>query len=54
MIGVEKEQILHRFLTGIPARFEAAKGDPRFCAALIECDESTGRAHSIQRIMLGE
>jgi metallophosphoesterase (TIGR00282 family) len=54
VIGVQKEQILHRFLTGLPGRFEAAKGDPRFCAVLIECDETNGRAKSIQRLMLGE
>ena len=54
VIGVQKEQILQRFLTGLPARFEAAKGDPRFCAVLIECDQHTGRANSIQRLMLGE
>ena len=28
--------------------------DVRFCAALVECDESTGKARSIQRIMLDE
>lgn len=54
VIGVEKEQILQRFLTGLPGRFEAAKGDPRFCAVIIDCDEVTGRAHDIQRLMLGE
>jgi 2',3'-cyclic-nucleotide 2'-phosphodiesterase len=54
VIGVEKEQILQRFLTGLPGRFEAAKGDPRFCGVIIECDENTGRAQSIQRLMLGE
>jgi len=54
VIGVEKEQILHRFLTGLPSRFEAAKGDPRLCAVLVECDPNTGKANSIQRIMLGE
>jgi 2',3'-cyclic-nucleotide 2'-phosphodiesterase len=54
VIGVLKEQVLHRFLTGLPARFEAAKGDPRFCAVVIQCDETTGRAYSIQRLMLGE
>ncbi len=54
VIGVEKEQILQRFLHGMPARFEAAKGDPRFCAVVIDCDESTGRARAIQRLMLGE
>jgi 2',3'-cyclic-nucleotide 2'-phosphodiesterase len=54
VIGVEKEQILARFLSGMPGKFEAAKGDPRMCAALIECDGATGRALSIERIMLGE
>ena len=54
VIGVEKEQIINRFLTGMPGKFEAAKGDPRMCAALVECDGGIGRAVSIQRIMLGE
>jgi metallophosphoesterase (TIGR00282 family) len=54
VIGVQKEQIIHRFLTGLPGRFEAAKDDPRFCAVLIECDQVSGRATSIKRIMLGE
>ncbi len=54
VIGVEKEMVLHRFLTGMPGKFEAAKGNPKMCAALIACDEATGRAFSIQRIMLGE
>jgi 2',3'-cyclic-nucleotide 2'-phosphodiesterase len=54
VIGVEKDQIINRFLTGMPGKFEAAKGDPRMCAVLIECDGATGKARSIQRIMLGE
>ena len=44
VIGVQKEQIIHKFLTGLPSRFEAAKDDPRFCAVLIECDQESGRA----------
>jgi 2',3'-cyclic-nucleotide 2'-phosphodiesterase len=54
VIGVEKELVLHRFLTGMPGKFEAAKGNPKMCAALITCDPATGRASAIQRIMLGE
>src|SRR5258708_37283427 len=54
VIGVQKEQIIHRFLTGLPGRFEAAKGDPRFCGVVIECDPETGKASAIQRVMLGE
>jgi metallophosphoesterase (TIGR00282 family) len=54
VIGVEKELVLNRFLTGMPGKFEAARGDARMVAALIECDGATGRATSIQRLMLGE
>ena len=54
VIGVETELVLKRFLTGMPAKFEPAKGNPKMCATLIECDGGTGRAHRIQRFMLGE
>ena len=54
VIGVQTELVLHRFRTGLPGKFEAAKGNPKMCAVLVGCDERTGRAHSIQRIMLGE
>jgi len=54
VIGVQKEQIVQRFLTSLPGRFEAAINDVRLCAVLVDCDESTGRARSIQRIMLDE
>ncbi len=54
IIGVEKELVLHKFLTGMPSKFEAAKGNPKMCAALVTCDPATGRATAIQRIALGE
>ena len=54
VIGVETELALHRFLTGMPGKFEAAKGNPRMCAALIACDGATGRATDIRRLSLGE
>ncbi len=54
IIGVEKQLVLDRFLTGMPSKFEAAKGDPRMAALLIECDPSTGRALSTERLLLGE
>jgi metallophosphoesterase (TIGR00282 family) len=54
VIGVETQLVLHRFLTGLPGKFEAAKGNPKMCAALITCDPATGHASAIQRIMLGE
>jgi 2',3'-cyclic-nucleotide 2'-phosphodiesterase len=54
VIGVQKEQIVQRFLTGLPARFEAACNDVRFCAVLIDCDEQSGHSRSIERIIIDE
>ena len=54
VIGVEKDMVLHKFLTSMPSKFEAAKGNPMMCAALVTCDPLTGRASAIERIMLGE
>ncbi|MGC9292660.1 MAG: TIGR00282 family metallophosphoesterase [Acidobacteriaceae bacterium] len=54
VIGVETEKVVQRFLDGMPAKFEAAKQDPRMCAALITCDAATGRAQAIRHLMLGE
>jgi len=54
IIGVERDAVIHRFLTGMPSRFETAKGDPRFAAALVDVDEQTGRARSIDRMLLTE
>ena len=54
VIGVERELVLNRFLTGMPGKFEPARGNPKLCAALIECEGATGRAIAIRRIMLGE
>jgi 2',3'-cyclic-nucleotide 2'-phosphodiesterase len=52
VIGVEKDAVLRRFLTGMPSRFETAKGDPRFAAAVIDADPDTGLARSIDRMLL--
>jgi metallophosphoesterase (TIGR00282 family) len=52
VIGVKKELVIERFLTGMPARFEAAAGDVRLCAVVVECDDQTGRARHIQRLMV--
>ena len=52
VIGVKKELVIEKFLNNMPVRFEPAEGDVRLCAVLIDCDETTGRANSIQRIML--
>ena len=54
IIGVEKDAVIHRFLTGMPSRFETAKGDARFAAVVVDVDEQTGRARSIDRMLLAD
>ena len=52
VIGIKKETILEKFLTQMPSRFEPAEADARLCAVLIRADTETGRAHSIERLVL--
>ena len=52
VIGVKKELVIDRFLSGMPARFEAANGDVRLCAVVVDCDDKTGRASKMEQIIL--
>ena len=50
VIGRRVEDVLTRFLSSIPVRFEVAEGNIQLHGALVEIDEVTGRARSILRI----
>ncbi len=50
VIGREKHQIIERFITNMPTRFNLAQDDIRMQAVLIEIDEENGRALSIERV----
>jgi len=52
IIGIETGAALQRFLTGLPARFEAATANPRFNGVVIDADPATGRARTIERLDL--
>jgi metallophosphoesterase (TIGR00282 family) len=52
VIGVKKELVIGRFLDNMPVRFEAATGDVRLCAVVVDCDEITGHAKHIERLMM--
>jgi metallophosphoesterase (TIGR00282 family) len=52
VIGVQKELVIGKFLSNMPVRFEAATGDVRLCGVLVDCDDNSGRASSIKRIMV--
>jgi metallophosphoesterase (TIGR00282 family) len=50
VIGREIEPIIARFMTNMPQRFEVAKGRVLMQGALVEIDNLSGRATSIQRV----
>lgn len=54
VIGVEKETVLHRFLTQLPVRFEAARNWVELRGVLVEADESSGQATGIESLCIRE
>jgi metallophosphoesterase (TIGR00282 family) len=50
IIGRAVEPIVQRFMTNLPAQFPVAGGEVRLRGAVVEIDETTGRALRISRI----
>ena len=50
VIGRKKEQILARFLTQMPMKFDMAVNDICLQGAIIDIDDKTGKANSIKRM----
>jgi metallophosphoesterase (TIGR00282 family) len=50
VIGVDKDIVLRRFLTGLTGRMEAAKGGAELHGVILQVDEVTGMAQSIRRV----
>ncbi len=52
VIGMVKEDVIGRFTSALHKRAEHSTGDVRICAAVIDVDETTGRAREISRLSL--
>ncbi|HIJ74184.1 MAG TPA: TIGR00282 family metallophosphoesterase [Candidatus Hydrogenedentes bacterium] len=50
VIGVERDLAIHRFITGMPTQFKAGRARPGLCGVVVEADDATGRARTIERI----
>jgi hypothetical protein len=50
IIGVRREQVIRRFLTRMPVKFEVASGPILVHGVIIDVDPATGQAHSIRRV----
>lgn len=52
VIGCEKEDVLKRFLTGLPVRFEPAKRDVCLEGVIVSCEPHGGKATAVERVRI--
>jgi metallophosphoesterase (TIGR00282 family) len=50
VLGMKTDQVLRRFLTQLPVRFDVASGPVLVQGVLVDVDETTGKARSIRRV----
>lgn len=50
VIGQNKDNIIQRFLTSMPQKFEVAKDGAALCGVLVSVDENSGKAIFITRV----
>ncbi|WP_062197929.1 TIGR00282 family metallophosphoesterase [Massilibacterium senegalense] len=54
ILGVERDAVIKKFLTSLPVRFEVAKGREQLSGVIIDVDNETGKATSIERILIND
>jgi metallophosphoesterase (TIGR00282 family) len=52
VIGAQKDAVIQQFLDRMPTRFEPATEDVKLCGVIIDVDNATGRAQSIERLRI--
>lgn len=52
IIGMRSDRVLRRFLLQSKAAFEVAKGRVQLAAVMIDIDEDSGKARSIERLLI--
>lgn len=50
VLGRMKDRVLSAMITGVPAKFDVAAGDPRLSGVLVTVDSNTGKAKAIERV----
>jgi 2',3'-cyclic-nucleotide 2'-phosphodiesterase len=50
VLGIDPQIIVGRYLDHLPRRFEVATGVVQFNSVLVDVDEGTGRARSVERV----
>ena len=52
VIGFRADKVLQRFLLQTPVSLEVAKRDVRLAGAVVDVDETTGKARGIERLLV--
>lgn len=52
VIGIEKDQIIERFLSLMPRKYDVADGKAVLSAVLVQVDDRSGRSDAIRRLQL--
>jgi len=50
ILGMKTEIIVERFRTGMPIRFQVAEGAVTFNSIVVDVDDATGKARSVERV----
>jgi len=54
ILGMQRDIVIKKLRTQLPVRFEVADGPRQFCGTVIDLDDNTGRATSIEPIFRAE
>src|SRR5207247_9873315 len=54
ILGRRIDKVSETTVTFVPTFFDVAHGDPRICGVRLEIDPASGRALSIERVMIRE
>ncbi|WP_018922481.1 TIGR00282 family metallophosphoesterase [Salsuginibacillus kocurii] len=54
ILGMERETIIQKFKTGLPARFEVDTGREQLSGVYLELDPKTKKAKKIERLLINE
>ncbi|MBO9600359.1 MAG: YmdB family metallophosphoesterase, partial [Cohnella sp.] len=54
VLGMDRDVVLRRFITGMPARFTVAEGKWTLNGVFVDIDEATGKANKVQLISVDE
>jgi calcineurin-like phosphoesterase len=52
VLGRDKEAVVQSLVTGVPRPYVVATQDTRLCGVIVETDDATGRATSIEQISI--